>query len=64
MDESNFEATVVIEMMAEIGKVDAFFEAIDSDNFEKVRKLMSFAGIDSETIQMVIKKMSEADSNF
>lgn len=61
MDESDFEGTLVLEKLAEIGKIDDFFEAIDSDNFSKAQVLMKRANIDSETIAMVLKKMNDAD---
>lgn len=60
MQESDFEGTVVLEKLAEIGKVDAFFEAIDSDDFDKAKSLMKRAGVDAETIAMVLKKMRDA----
>ena len=61
MNESNFEGTVVLEKLAEIGEVDAFFDAIDSDDFEKAKKLMRRAGLDAPTIQIVLGKMADAD---
>jgi hypothetical protein len=61
MDQSDFEGTLVLEKLAEIGKVDDFFEAIDSDDFSKTTALMKQARIDSETIAVVIKKMRDAD---
>ncbi|MES2768186.1 MAG: hypothetical protein V4596_03490 [Bdellovibrionota bacterium] len=61
MDESDFEGTLVLEKLAEIDKVDDFFEAIDSDDFSKAKALMKKAHIDSETIEIVLKKMSDAD---
>lgn len=61
MDESDFEGTLVLEKLAEINKVDAFFEAIDSDDFSRATALMKKAKIDSETIAVVLKKMNEAD---
>jgi hypothetical protein len=61
MDESNFEGTLVLEKLAQIGKVDDFFEAIDSDDFDKARSLMKRAGIDPTTIAIVLKKMNDAD---
>ena len=63
MEESDFEGTLVLEKLAEIGKLDAFFEAIDSDDFGKAKALMKRANVDSETIAMVLKKMHEADGN-
>lgn len=61
MDEADFEGTLVLEKLAEIGKVDEFFEAIDSDDFAVAQKLMRRAGLDVETIEMVLKKMEDAD---
>ena len=61
MDETDFEGTLVLEKLAEIGKVDAFFEAIDSDDFERAKSLMRKAQVDSETIAFVLKKMHDAD---
>ena len=61
MDESDFEGTLVLEKLAEINKVDDFFEAIDSDDFGLAQSLMKRAKIDSETIAMVLEKMNEAD---
>lgn len=61
MDESDFEGTLVLEKMAEIGKVEAFFEAIDADDFERAKSLMKRAGVETETIAIVLKKMGDAD---
>ena len=61
MNEEHFEGTLVLEKLAEIAKLDDFFEAIDSDDFERAKLLMKRAGIDSETIAIVLKKMSDAD---
>jgi hypothetical protein len=61
MDEQDFEGTLVLEKLAEIGKVDAFFEAIDSDDFARAKSLMKRANVDSETIAIVLKKMGDAD---
>ena len=61
MDESDFEGTLVLEKLAEIGKVDDFFDAVDSDDFGKATSLMKRANIDTETISIVLKKMGDAD---
>ncbi len=61
MDESDFEGTLVLEKLAQIDKVDDFFEAVDSDDFAKATSLMKRAQIDSETIAIVLKKMEDAD---
>lgn len=61
MNEDDFEGTLVLEKLAEIGKVDEFYEAIDSDDFSKAKSLMKRANIDAETIAIVLKKMGDAD---
>ena len=61
MDDRDFEGTLVLEKLAEMGKVDDFFEAIDSDDFERAKLLMRRAKIDAKTITVVLKKMREAD---
>jgi hypothetical protein len=61
MDESDFEGTLVLEKLAEINKVDDFFDAIDSDDFGRAQSLMKRAQVDTETIAIVLKKMGEAD---
>ena len=59
MKEDDLEGTLVLEKLAEIGKVDAFFEAVDSDDFGKAQALMKRAGVDSTTIAQVLQLMSE-----
>ncbi len=61
MDELDFEGTLILERLSEINKLDAFYEAIDSDDFSKVASLMRLAKIDSETISMVLKKMENSE---
>lgn len=61
MNDTDFEGTLVLEKMAESGKLEAFFEAIDADDFDRARRLMKEAQVDSETITMVLKKMRDAD---
>lgn len=63
MDESDFEGTLILEQLAAIGKVDDFFEAIDSDDFEKARALMKKANVDSASVAIVLKKMAAADGD-
>jgi hypothetical protein len=61
MEESDFEGTLVLEKLAEIGKVEDFFAAIDSDDFGQAKSLMKRAGVDVQTIATVLKKMTDAD---
>jgi hypothetical protein len=61
MGEADFEGTLVLEQLAAVGKVDAFFEAIDADDFGRARALMRQADVDDETIEVVLRKMQAAD---
>ena len=63
MNESDFEGTVVLEKLAEIGRLDAFLEAIDSDDFDRARSLMRQAHLDAETIATVLRQMRDPDPN-
>jgi hypothetical protein len=57
MSEVDFEGTLVLEKLAQIGKVDEFIEAVDADDFSKARVLMKRAGVDLESIAIVLKQM-------
>jgi hypothetical protein len=61
MDEKDFEGTLVLEQLAAIGRVEDFFDAIDSDDVPRAASLMKKAKIDSSTIAMVVRKMEDAD---
>lgn len=63
MDESDFEGTLVLEQLAEVGKVEEFFDAIDADDVERATRLMKRANVDATTIATVIRKMEEADGS-
>jgi hypothetical protein len=61
MDEQDFEGTLVLERLSEVGSVEDFFDAIDSDDVERAASLMRRAHIDAATIAIVIRKMEAAD---
>lgn len=61
MDDTDFEGTLVLERLAEVAKVDEFFEAIDADDVARAAALMKAAGVDLPTIAIVVRKMEEAD---
>lgn len=63
MSSDDFEGTLVLEQLAAIGKVDDFFEAVDADDFKKAATLMKRAGIDAETISIVLTTMAESDGD-
>jgi hypothetical protein len=62
MDDTDFEGTLVLEQLAAIGKVEDFFDAIDSDDVHRATSLMKRAKVDASTIATVIKKMEEGDA--
>lgn len=61
MDESDFEGTLVLEQLAEIGKLEDFFDAVDADDIGRAVRLMRRASVDETTIATVVRKMEEAD---
>jgi predicted transcriptional regulator len=61
MDETDFEGTLVLEQLAAIGKVDDFFDAVDSDDVKRATRLMKRANIDAPTIATVVRKMEASD---
>jgi hypothetical protein len=61
MDERDFEGTLVLERLAEVGRVEDFFDAIDSDDVERATSLMKKAKIDASTIATVVRKMEDGD---
>ena len=62
MDDTDFEGTLVLEQLAAIGKVEDFFDAVDSDDVQRAISLMKRAKIEASTIATVIKKMQEGDA--
>lgn len=62
MDEKDFEGTLVLEQLAEIGRLEDFFDAIDADDIDRAVSLMKKARIDADTIAMVRKKMEDGDA--
>ena len=61
MADIDFEGTLVLEKLAQIDKVDDFYEAIDSDDFATAKSLMKMAGVDAASIAIVLAKMQSGD---
>jgi hypothetical protein len=61
MDEQDFEGTLVLEKLALIDEVDAFFEAVDSDDRQKAASLLRRANVEAAVIAIVLKKMAEGE---
>jgi hypothetical protein len=51
----------VLEQLAAIGKVEDFFDAIDSDDVQRATSLMKRAKVDASTIAVVVRKMKDSD---
>ena len=63
MDETSFEGTLVLEKLFEMGLLDEFFQAIDLDDFSKVKLILESAGFDDQTISTVHEKMQHQDDH-
>lgn len=61
IEKNFFEGSLVLEKLAEIGQLDPFWEAIDSDDHNKVRSLLQQAKIDRMTINGVLQAMNDND---
>jgi len=61
MDEDEFEGTLVLEKLAAIGKVEEFFDAVDSDDVRRAIQLMRSADVSASMIATVVQKMEESD---
>jgi hypothetical protein len=61
MDAYYFEGSLVLEQLAAIGRVDDFFDAVDSDDIERAISLMKKAKVDAKTIAAVVRKMQDSD---
>ena len=59
MNESDLDGTLVLEKLSAIGKVEDFFDAIDSDDLKKAASLMRAANVDPQSIAMVLKEIIE-----
>lgn len=55
MSRDFFEGSYILEKVAEVGLVDEFFDAVDSDDFFRVSSIMRRAQLDQQTISTVIR---------
>ncbi len=63
MDESDFEGTLVLERLVEIGSLEDFIDAVDADDVDAAVRLMKKAKLDARTIAIVVQKMEDADGD-
>ncbi len=61
MDECHIEGSLILETLVENGTLDVFYEAIDSDDFLKAKRILENSGFDAETIQWVLSEMAEGE---
>lgn len=61
MDKEYFEGSLVLEKLAQIHKLDEFYDAIDSDDFSAARSLMLEAGLSLPAIEIVLNKMKHSE---
>ncbi len=62
MDDHDFEGTLVLEKLAIVNLVEDFYDAVDSDDFEKARSLMEAARVDPVDIETVLQMMADSSS--
>jgi hypothetical protein len=60
MVENDFEGTLVLEKLAEIDAVDAFYDAIDADDFDRIHALLKRARLDAQTITQTLREIRRA----
>ena len=58
----DYDGSHVLEQLAERGLLDAFYDAVDGDQFERAQELMERAGLDDASIQITLQKMRETDT--
>lgn len=63
MDDDGFEGSLVLEQLAARGLVDAFYDAVDADDFAAARALMNAAGVEAASVEIVLAKMAAADGD-
>jgi hypothetical protein len=59
MNEDDFEGSLILEKLAELGLLEEFYSAVDADSINEVAELLREAEIDEDTIQEVMTKIQE-----
>ncbi len=55
----NFEGSLILEKLAQVNLVDKFYEAVDSDDFTTIRRLLFDALVDEKDIETVLRMIEE-----
>lgn len=62
MNVEDFEGSLILEELASRGRLEDFYDAIDSDNLGKIVSLLREVDIDEETIQVVLGKIERNET--
>lgn len=54
----DYEGSEILEKLAEHDLVDDFLEAVDSDDFSKIVKILRRANVDEEMIKLVLEELT------
>ncbi len=57
MNKDEYEGSSVLEILAQEGLIDDFYEAVDSDNIEKAISVMRKAQIEEDVIELTIRQI-------
>jgi hypothetical protein len=63
IDVTDFEGSLVLEQLAAIGDVEAFFDAIEADEIKRTVHSMKRAHLDASTIATLVRKVEESDGS-
>jgi hypothetical protein len=55
----DYEGSLVLERLAEAGLIDAFYEAVDSDDLKRAKEIMCEAGVDEALVRQTISVIKE-----
>ena len=58
MKEEDFEGTLILEELASRGLLEAFYDAVDADDFARIVALLRTVDIDEEEIAHVVNKIT------
>jgi hypothetical protein len=61
MGDRDFEGSLVLEQLACVGLVDAFFDAVDADDVRRAAALLKRAGVGAAAIATVVRMLQEGD---
>lgn len=54
------QGSLVLEKLAEVGLIDEFYSAIDSDNFSKIEEILTSIGVAEGEISSIISQVTDS----